>query len=80
MHVKRQCSPGRVILPGAHYQINNPLVLCVWPLPKSPSGLLPPLSLSAFQFPCFSCGLPDVPDYMTLSSWVQDTKPRTRKS
>lgn len=45
--VKPQCRPGRVILTRGHYQINNPL-FCVWASPKSPTGLLLPLSLYAF--------------------------------
>lgn len=80
--VKPQCSPGRVILPRGHYQINSPLFLCVWASLKSPTSLLLPLSLYAF-LPflvfVFPSGLPDVPGYMPLSSWVQGTKPTSGK-
>lgn len=80
--VKPQCSPGRVILARAHYQINNPRFFCVWASLKSLTDLLLPLSLYAF-LSCsvfvFPSGVPDVPGYMPLSSWVLGTKSTTRK-
>lgn len=81
--VNPQCSPGRVILPRGHYQINSRLFFYVWASPKCPTGLLLPLSLYAILLLSvfvFSLGLSDMPGYMPLSSGVQATKPKDENS
>lgn len=56
--VKPQCSPGRVILPRGHYQINNRLFFCVWESPNfSYRSLTPSFTACLSASFCFCLSL-----------------------
>lgn len=84
--VKPQCSPGRVILPRGHYQINNQLFLCVWESPNfSYRTLTPSFTVCLTASFCFCLSLRS-PRHARLHAIVEPgtrhkgTKAITRKS